>query len=101
MEITELNEKIKNESAFVDTLFGEIGKAIVGQKEMVERLIIGLLSNGHVLLEGVPGLATVKRTETFLLKKGPFFQTSFWLMKSTALPQKYKALCSKRCRKDR
>ena len=57
MEITELNEKIKNESAFVDTLFGEIGKAIVGQKEMVERLIIGLLSNGHVLLEGVPGLA--------------------------------------------
>lgn len=57
MEITELNEKIKNESAFVDTLFGEIGKAIVGQKEMVERLVIGLLSNGHVLLEGVPGLA--------------------------------------------
>lgn len=57
MEITELNEKIKNESAFVDTLFSEIGKAIVGQKEMVERLIIGLLSNGHVLLEGVPGLA--------------------------------------------
>lgn len=57
MEITELNEKIKNESAFVETLFGEIGKAIVGQKEMVERLVIGLLSNGHVLLEGVPGLA--------------------------------------------
>jgi len=57
LEITELNEKIKNESAFVDTLFSEIGKAIVGQKEMVERLIIGLLSNGHVLLEGVPGLA--------------------------------------------
>ena len=57
MEITELNEKIKNESAFVDSLFGEIGKAIIGQKEMVERLIIGLLSNGHVLLEGVPGLA--------------------------------------------
>ena len=57
MEITELNEKIKNESAFIDTLFGEIGKAIVGQKEMVERLIIGLLANGHVLLEGVPGLA--------------------------------------------
>lgn len=57
MEITELNEKIKNESAFIDTLFSEIGKAIVGQKEMVERLVIGLLANGHVLLEGVPGLA--------------------------------------------
>ncbi len=57
MEITELNEKIKKESEFVDILFAEIGKVIVGQKEMVERLIIGLLANGHVLLEGVPGLA--------------------------------------------
>jgi MoxR-like ATPase len=57
LEITELNEKIKQESAFVDTLFSEIGKVIVGQKEMVERLVIGLLANGHVLLEGVPGLA--------------------------------------------
>ena len=57
MEITELNEKIKQESVFVDTLFNEIGKVIVGQKEMVERLVIGLLANGHVLLEGVPGLA--------------------------------------------
>lgn len=57
MEITELNEKIKNESAFIDLLMNEIGKVIIGQKAMVERLIVGLLSNGHVLLEGVPGLA--------------------------------------------
>ena len=57
MEITELNEKIKQESQFIDDLFSEIGKVIVGQKEMVQRLIIGLLGNGHVLLEGVPGLA--------------------------------------------
>ncbi|MFA3782429.1 AAA family ATPase [Melioribacteraceae bacterium 4301-Me] len=57
MEITELNEKIKRESEFVDVLLNEIGKAIVGQKYMVERLIVGLLSNGHILLEGVPGLA--------------------------------------------
>ncbi len=57
MEITELNEKIRNESQFVNILFGEIGKAIVGQKNMVEKLVIGLLANGHVLLEGVPGLA--------------------------------------------
>ncbi len=57
MEITELNEKIKKESQFVDILFNEIGKVIVGQKEMVERLVIGLLANGHILLEGVPGLA--------------------------------------------
>ena len=57
MEITELNEKIKQESQFIDDLFNEIGKVIVGQKEMVQRLIIGLLGNGHILLEGVPGLA--------------------------------------------
>lgn len=57
MDITALNEKIKNESAFIDLLMGEIGKVIVGQKAMVERLVVGLLSNGHILLEGVPGLA--------------------------------------------
>ena len=57
MDITALNEKIKQESAFIDLLMNEIGKVIVGQKAMVERLIVGLLSNGHVLLEGVPGLA--------------------------------------------
>ena len=57
MEITELNEKIKQESQFVDDLFSEIGKVIVGQKEMIQRLVIGLLGNGHVLLEGLPGLA--------------------------------------------
>lgn len=57
MDITVLNEKIKEESAFVDLLTVEIGKVIVGQKGMVERLIIGLLGNGHILLEGVPGLA--------------------------------------------
>ncbi len=57
MEITELNEKIRTESQFINTLTSEIGKAIVGQKNMVEKLVIGLLANGHVLLEGVPGLA--------------------------------------------
>jgi MoxR-like ATPase len=57
VDISALNEKIKNESAFIDLLMTEISKTIVGQKMMVERLIIGLLGNGHVLLEGVPGLA--------------------------------------------
>ena len=57
MDITAINEKIKRESAFVDTLTSEMGKVIVGQKPMVERLLIGLLSDGHILLEGVPGLA--------------------------------------------
>lgn len=57
MDISALNEKIKNETAFIDLLMTEIGKVIVGQKAMVERLVIGLLANGHILLEGVPGLA--------------------------------------------
>ncbi len=57
MDIKELNERIQRESAFVDILTMEINKVIVGQTHMVERLLIGLLSNGHVLLEGVPGLA--------------------------------------------
>lgn len=57
MDITALNEKIRRESEFIDILFNEIGKVIVGQKQMLERLVIGLLGNGHVLLEGVPGLA--------------------------------------------
>jgi MoxR-like ATPase len=56
-DIRELNERIQRESAFVDMLSMEMDKVIVGQKHMVERLLIGLLSNGHVLLEGVPGLA--------------------------------------------
>lgn len=57
MDITALNEKIRKESEFIDVLFNEIGKTIVGQKQMLERLVVGLLGNGHVLLEGVPGLA--------------------------------------------
>lgn len=57
MDISALNEKIKQESAFVDLLMNEISKVIVGQKAMVERLVVGLLGNGHILLEGVPGLA--------------------------------------------
>ncbi|HOI87897.1 MAG TPA: MoxR family ATPase [Lentimicrobium sp.] len=56
-DIKELNERIRNESAFIDLIEMEMHKVIVGQKHMVERLLIGLLSNGHILLEGVPGLA--------------------------------------------
>ncbi len=64
MEITELNEKIKRESEFIDILMTEISKVIVGQKTMVERLLIGLLTNGHILLEGVPGLAKTLAIKT-------------------------------------
>lgn len=57
MDIKEINERIHRESAFVDLLSMELGKVIVGQKYMTERLLIGMLANGHILLEGVPGLA--------------------------------------------
>lgn len=57
VNIKELNDKIQLSSAFVDILAMEMGKVIVGQKHLVESLMIGLLSNGHILLEGVPGLA--------------------------------------------
>src|SRR5215218_6814725 len=56
-DIRQLNDKISYSGRFVDTLRNEVGKIIVGQHGMIERLLIGLLSNGHVLLEGVPGLA--------------------------------------------
>jgi len=62
--IEALNKKIQTESAFVEKLRAEIGKVIVGQKYMVDRLLIGLLSNGHVLLEGVPGLAKTMTVRT-------------------------------------
>ncbi len=57
VDVRAINEKIEQESAFVDLLTTEMNKVIVGQKYMIERLLIGLLGNGHILLEGVPGLA--------------------------------------------
>jgi MoxR-like ATPase len=63
-DIKAINEKIQRESAFIDILQMEIGKVIVGQKYMVERLLVGLLSNGHILLEGVPGLAKTLSVKT-------------------------------------
>ena len=57
INIKELNDRIQRESSFVDILTMEMNKVIVGQKHLVENLLIGLLANGHILLEGVPGLA--------------------------------------------
>jgi MoxR-like ATPase len=57
VDIAKLNEKIKEESSFVTLLKTEIGKVIVGQTRMIDRLLIGILTRGHILLEGVPGLA--------------------------------------------
>jgi MoxR-like ATPase len=57
VDIAQLNEKIKEESSFVALLRGELNKVIVGQSKMLDRLLMGLLTRGHILLEGVPGLA--------------------------------------------
>ncbi|MBI1938476.1 MAG: AAA family ATPase [Ignavibacteriales bacterium] len=74
MDITALNEKIRRESEFIDILFTEIGKVIVGQKQMLERLVIGMLGNGHVLLEGVPGLAKTLAIKTLAASMKSKFQ---------------------------
>lgn len=64
VDIQAINEKIRRESAFVERINREVAKVIVGQKYMIERLLVGLLSNGHVLLEGVPGLAKTLAVKT-------------------------------------
>jgi MoxR-like ATPase len=64
VDIKSINEIIQRESAFVESLTAEVGKVIVGQKAMVDRLLIGLLCNGHILLEGVPGLAKTLAIKT-------------------------------------
>src|SRR5687767_11989196 len=64
-DIKGLTEHVQKESAFIEGLFVETGKVIVGQKYMLERVLIGLLCNGHVLLEGVPGLAKTLTVRTF------------------------------------
>ncbi|KPK29832.1 MAG: ATPase [Nitrospira bacterium SG8_35_1] len=55
--ITAINEKVREESAFVQSIMSEVGKVIVGQQYLIERLLLALLANGHILIEGVPGLA--------------------------------------------
>jgi MoxR-like ATPase len=62
--VNEINQKVKNESGFVEQLIGEVHRVIVGQKYMIERLVIGLLTRGHILLEGVPGLAKTLAVKT-------------------------------------
>ena len=63
-DVRALNDVVQKESAFVDDLLSEIGKVIVGQQQMVERILVGLLAGGHVLLEGVPGLAKTLTVRT-------------------------------------
>ena len=78
VDIRAINEKIEKESAFVDLLTLEINKVIIGQKEMIERLLIGLLGRGHILLEGVPGLAKTLAINTLSQAvKGQFSRIQF------------------------
>ena len=78
IDIKAINEKIEKESAFLDLLTMEINKVIVGQKNMVDRLLIGLLGQGHILLEGVPGLAKTLAINTLSQSvKGIFSRVQF------------------------
>ena len=78
VDIRMINEKIERESAFVDLLIMEMNKVIVGQRHMLERLLIGLLGNGHILLEGVPGLAKTLAINTLSRAvKGSFSRIQF------------------------
>ncbi len=66
-DVKQITERVREESGFIDSVVNEIGKVIVGQKYLVERLLVGLLADGHILLEGVPGLA--KTTSVITLAK--------------------------------
>ena len=78
IDINAINEKIEKESVFIDLLTFEMNKVIVGQKHMVERLLIGLLGRGHILLEGVPGLAKTLAINTLSQAvKGSFSRIQF------------------------
>ncbi len=73
-DIAAVTDRITRESSFVDDLMGEIGRVLVGQRYMVERLLIGLLGDGHVLLEGVPGLAKTLMVSSLAQAIGTQFQ---------------------------
>ena len=73
-DIKELNERINKESAIIDMLTLEVNKVIIGQTHMSERLLVALLSNGHILLEGVPGLAKTLAISTLVKNNRCKFQ---------------------------
>ena len=103
INIKELNERIERESLFVDTLRQEMGKVIVGQSHLVDTLLIGLLSNGHILLEGVPGLAKTLaiRTRSLPSRRVLFLPTSSLPMRLTVRLQRCSRLCLRLCRSAR
>ena len=128
INIKELNERIERESVFVDTLRAEMSKVIVGQTHLIDTLLIGLLSNGHILLEGVPGLAKTLAITTLakavdadfariqftpdllpadLIGTLIYSQKSSWCAKAPSSPTSYwptrstvrRRRCSRRCSK--
>jgi len=74
--IQALNERVRAESVFVHDLMAGVGRVIVGQRGMVERLLVGLLTGGHVLLEGVPGLAKTLAVRTLASSSRPSSRAS-------------------------
>ena len=112
VNINELNERIERESLFVDTLSREVGKVIVGQRHLIDTLLIGLLSNGHILLEGVPGLAkTLAITTLAKAVDARFSRIQFTpdllpadivgTLILTVRPPRYRVPCSRPCRSGR
>ena len=78
MDIHAINERVQQESLLVDRIFQEMDQVIVGQRYMVERLLIGLFCNGHILLEGVPGLAKTLTVHTLSkIMQGSFKRIQF------------------------
>ena len=115
VDIKALNDRIQQESSFVDMISMEMNKVIVGQKHLIEGLLIGLLSDGHILLEGVPGLAKTLAINTLATTiDAKFSRIQFtpdllpadvigtiilsWQMKLTGLRPKCNRLYWKRCR---
>ena len=64
MNITEINQKVQQEGFFLQDLKREISKVIVGQQDLIEKMLIGLIADGHILIEGVPGLAKTMAVKT-------------------------------------
>ena len=81
-DITFINEKIKEESLLVDKIILEMEKVIIGQRPLLERMIIGLLTNGHILIEGVPGLAKTLAIKTLseVLKVGSTIRSTLRIL---------------------
>ena len=130
MDITTLNKQVQQESIFLQDLKREVGKVIVGQEALLEKMLVALLADGHILIEGVPGLAktlavktlaqaihaqfqriqftpdllhlfSTPKTAYFTPNPGRCFPTLYWPMKSTALRLRFKARYWKQCKNAR